>query len=773
MIKSFMLLTILVLSIVPFSNHNNSIAQNTIKSVKIGNQIWMAENLDVNHFRNGDLIPEAKTDEEWERAGQEEKPAWCYYDNNPENGKKYGKLYNWYAVNDKRGLAPVGWHIPTIYEWETFISLILKDDEGLKALVQGTERGVINNTSGFSTLFAGRRRPQNDFVLQGQRVCFWSSTEDNFLNAADLFLGNDKKNIRFDARPKECGHSVRCLLGEKEISKIKPNYKAELDTTFNSGSKITLGKFTNKELGDLTVLGKIWGFIKYYHPSVSNGQFNWDYELFRIMPKILKCNSKEERNKSLAEWINSIGEIKEKQKPLNTDKSKIKFMPDLKWTEDESELGSNITSQLKEIKVAKRDTNNYYVNFYNEMAPTFDHENPYKKMTYPDLGFRLLALFRYWNIIQYYYPYKNLLEDDWDKVLCDFIPDFVKANNALEYRLTIHKLVEKIHDSHATISGNDRVFSEYLGNNSVACNISFVENKPVVTDVYTNLDSTIKLKVGDIIEKVNGESVGEIVKRKLPIYSASNYPTKLRNIAPDILRSNNESISITFTHQGQIITDNIKCIKVAYIPTIPKSDKKSWEVLNNKIGYIYYGSINNSELPEMFNSFQSCNGIIIDLRCYPSDDLYILCEYLIPVPIQFVKFSRTDFKLPGMFFFNDPLTVGKNNPDYYKGKIVVLVNETTQSSAEFYSMGIRKAPRATIIGNTTAGADGDVREILLPGGIKTMFSSLGIYYPDGRETQRIGIVPDTEISPTIKGIIEGKDELLDKAIQIILDDKYK
>ena len=87
------------------------------QTITIGTQVWMTKNLDVATFRNGDPIPQAKTDEEWEKAGENQQPAWCYYDNDPANGAKYGKLYNWYAVNDSRGLAPVGYHIPSDAEW--------------------------------------------------------------------------------------------------------------------------------------------------------------------------------------------------------------------------------------------------------------------------------------------------------------------------------------------------------------------------------------------------------------------------------------------------------------------------------------------------------------------------------------------------------------------------------------------------------------------------------------------------------------------------------
>lgn len=97
---------------------------NQINEVKIGNQIWMAQNLNVSRFRNGDSIPHAKSAEDWEKAGKEQKPAWCYYNNEPTNESRYGKLYNWYAVNDPRGLAPEGWHIPSDLEWKQLTDYI-------------------------------------------------------------------------------------------------------------------------------------------------------------------------------------------------------------------------------------------------------------------------------------------------------------------------------------------------------------------------------------------------------------------------------------------------------------------------------------------------------------------------------------------------------------------------------------------------------------------------------------------------------------------------
>ena len=83
------------------------------QTITIGTQVWMTKNLDVITFRNGDTIPQAKTVDEWEKAGENGHPAWCYYNNDPSNGAINGKLYNWYTVNDPRGLAPEGYHVPS------------------------------------------------------------------------------------------------------------------------------------------------------------------------------------------------------------------------------------------------------------------------------------------------------------------------------------------------------------------------------------------------------------------------------------------------------------------------------------------------------------------------------------------------------------------------------------------------------------------------------------------------------------------------------------
>lgn len=180
---------------------------NVYKTVKIGNQIWMAENLYVDRFLNGDLIPHAKTYEEWKIAGKKAKPAWCYYDNDPNNDKKYGKLYNWYAVNNRRGLAPKGWHIPSETDFETLLNSV--GGSGNNACNALNPSG----SSGFSALSFGYRSIDFDYVGGSGR--FWSSSSDNSgstrnCSARSLIICSNKV-ARMYSCYRNSGYSVRCL----------------------------------------------------------------------------------------------------------------------------------------------------------------------------------------------------------------------------------------------------------------------------------------------------------------------------------------------------------------------------------------------------------------------------------------------------------------------------------------------------------------------------------------------------------------------------------
>lgn len=193
----------------------------TYKTVKIGNQEWMAENLNVTKFRNGDIIPEATTPKEWENAGQEGLPIWCYYKNDVSFGKIYGKLYNWLAVNDPRGLAPLGWHIPSDNELLQLVEYLGgKEVAGTKmksnsnsgmAWAYGNIKGT--NESGFSGIpggYIGISGGSYDVLKSG---FWWSSTGGKYFSTAYAYqlYGKDDRYSSYSNSFIVEGRSVRCL----------------------------------------------------------------------------------------------------------------------------------------------------------------------------------------------------------------------------------------------------------------------------------------------------------------------------------------------------------------------------------------------------------------------------------------------------------------------------------------------------------------------------------------------------------------------------------
>jgi uncharacterized protein (TIGR02145 family) len=199
---------------------SNSTNDTQKKSVVIGTQTWMTENLNVDKFKNGDPIPEAKSVEEWTKAGKEGKPAWCYYDNDPKNGEKYGKLYNWYAVNDPRGLAPAGWHIPSNDDWMTLTNTLggdetmyaekLKSKEGWKAKSNG-ESGNGSNSSGFSGNPGGMRFADGHFENVETAGYWWSSSEESAEEAGCRILKNVGGLLDTYNFTKDRGVAARCI----------------------------------------------------------------------------------------------------------------------------------------------------------------------------------------------------------------------------------------------------------------------------------------------------------------------------------------------------------------------------------------------------------------------------------------------------------------------------------------------------------------------------------------------------------------------------------
>jgi uncharacterized protein (TIGR02145 family) len=188
------------------------------KTVEVGGQVWMAENLNVSQFSNGDPILHAKTNKEWEKAGEEGIPAFCCYENKSANGAKYGYLYNWHAVSDKRGLAPKGWHIPTREEWDKLKESLggenkagskIKSNSGWDKSEEG-KSGDGTNETGYNALPAGQREWDGEFRDLGKTAAWWTASKVG-KSAWFAVVSSDDGKLWMIGYTKGSGHSVRCL----------------------------------------------------------------------------------------------------------------------------------------------------------------------------------------------------------------------------------------------------------------------------------------------------------------------------------------------------------------------------------------------------------------------------------------------------------------------------------------------------------------------------------------------------------------------------------
>lgn len=542
--------------------------------------------------------------------------------------------------------------------------------------------------------------------------------------------------------------------------------KASVDTTYDHGSGIVFPELTPQLVDNLDLLGRVWGFLKYHHPTIAQGKYNWDYELFKMLPDYLQVCDQQQRDAYLVKWIRHYGKIQKNKNVISIDTNAF-LKPDIAWI-NPKQLSSNLYNLLMNVYQNRYQGNNYYVtSSFMTGNVQFIHENPYSEMLYPDAGFRLLTAYRYWNMLQYFFPYRYLTDTDWNLVMKESIPALQNASDTISYLNAVKQMIAKCDDSHATFFSNSLI--PYLKYLRTPFNVKFLYNDTLVVCSYRNPEKIDNLgpHIGDVITHIDNRPVQQLVDSLGTFESASSHRSKLRDIEWIITCGWEDSVSITFVSEGVTKQSTIPRYSYYDLNFRDTTDGVCYKVLADSIGYISMDDITSDFLKTFADTLKQTKGLILDLREYPKEDVHKgLGKLLSTNTVPYCKFSEPSLKNPGEFVLESSLytTKGTNS---YKGKIIILIDENTQSHAEYCTMYYRAIPNSLVIGTNSAGADGNVSHLNLPGGIQTMFSGLGVYYPDGTETQRVGIIPDLYVWPTVKGICEGRDEILEKAIEVI------
>jgi C-terminal processing protease CtpA/Prc len=554
----------------------------------------------------------------------------------------------------------------------------------------------------------------------------------------------------------------------------RPPSVLERDREFDSGSRVAVSALSDIQVRNLVTLARVWGFLKYHHPAVGAGEYQWDYELFRILPNVLASSDASEANRVIYEWVARFGSPDcVNCATLNTEQAHL--LPQLAWIDDSDALGTELSEALQSVyRRREARSSQFYVRFLAGAGnPSFENELTYPQMRPGDSGFQLLALFRYWNMIEYFFPYRDVISDDpegWVRALAESIPGIATANTLLGYQQELIKFIAKINDTHANLWSSLSARPP-IGLCQLPADIRFVEGKAYVIRNNSRAPVQSGLGAGDLILRLDGTAVEDLIAEWTPYYAASNEPTRLRDIGNYMTLGHCGPVSVTLDRAGETVAVQETRVPLSTLDLsrMNRHDRlgDTFQKLADDIAYLKLGTVVAANSRRYIEQAEGTRGLIIDIRNYPAEFVvFTLGQHLVDRPGEFVRFTRGDAANPGAFHWGPTAALTPAAPRY-TGKIVILIDEVTQSQAEYTTMAFRTAPGAVVIGSTTAGADGNVSTVPLPGNLRSLFSGIGVFYPDKRPTQRIGIIPDIELRPTIQGLREGRDELIDEAIRII------
>jgi C-terminal processing protease CtpA/Prc/rhodanese-related sulfurtransferase len=408
-----------------------------------------------------------------------------------------------------------------------------------------------------------------------------------------------------------------------------------------------------------------------------------------------------------------------------------------------------------------------------------------REASYPDLAslsleHRLLAAFRMHNVVQHFFPYRDIMGEDWDQVLGEFIPRF-EAADAVSYSLCVAEMWTRIHDSHGTIT--DPHFLQYFGSAGPPLRVRWIEGAVVIDQILDPLAvEPTGLKVGDVVLSVDGEEIAQRMARMGRYIPASTPQAHRRDICVVLLGGAPGTAARLRIRNASGEEREVKIARSMQrgspLARTPRRTGQPLRWLSDNIGYADLERLKAAQVDDLFSMFAGAKAIVFDVRGYPEHGPWEIARRLTdrtPAPAVLIRQPRVsaDSSRYGTDALGDVTEVldfvaaPPLDRPVFRGLTVLLINEYTQSLGEHVGLFLKAANGTAWIGGASAGAHGDVTELVVPGGIRVPFTGQAMLHPDGRQLQRIGLTPDVEVHPTIAGVRAGRDEVLEVALATI------
>ncbi len=380
------------------------------------------------------------------------------------------------------------------------------------------------------------------------------------------------------------------------------------------------------------------------------------------------------------------------------------------------------------------------------------------KLTLDSEKVRLGNIITMWNVLQHFYPYFEIVGTNWDFELTNTLKEFLQPNNKNEYINILQRLVSKLHDGHG------KVFVKRDREGSFPFNVEWIENNIVITSI---IDST-KFKVGDIIQSINDISAKEILFKQEELLSGSSQWKKVRALERFGYGKFDSKVKLRIERKGKNININTIREEQKYIA---QSNRKNIYEIEKEIFYVNLDHVIYSQIEKRIDELTNAKGVIFDLRGYPNGSITELLCHMLNEPdtsmswMQIPRIIYPDGKnISGYTKYNWEL---KSKEPQFQGKLVFLTNAKAISYSESILGYVENYKLAEIVGEPTAGANGNINIIDLVGGIRVIFTGMKVTKHNGKQHHLIGIRPTFPVVKTIKGVLEDRDEFIEKAIEII------
>ncbi len=516
---------------------------------------------------------------------------------------------------------------------------------------------------------------------------------------------------------------------------------------------------------------KTWGFLKYFHPAVTHGTMDWDQIYLNELDSLEKIYSKEDLNLQFIDIIKNLNSKRE----TYVNPAETEFVDTIiNNLYNSDQFSDELMQYFKEIALKRISGKNRFLDFNEIDHPVFLEKDTYKDIHYPSKLIRLLALARIWATIEYFSPHKNRIELGWQNVLENQVPKFERAQDSLEYYKAILNTFSYLRDSHSSLTFHPDKYSP-LGDKGFQLYFQLIDGKVVATNFLPqsrSLKEKDQIEYGDILLSIDGISVDNLLNEYRQFVGGSHKASRDKFIKSNYLRLGwNDTVEVEVERNSKVKKLTLHRYTGNYISKLISDElvATSWKEVDKNIGFIRTDLMTNEEFYKAMRKLKKKKALIIDLRHgYNFDKLNseVLAYYFSSEEQKYAHMYNISKDIPGRFYEINPVfMIGIKQKPKYNGKLIILIDEYVQSASETALSSIETFPNVTLIGQPTAGSNGNAALINSPGNYSVYFTAADMSYPDGTSAVGDGIQPDIYVKKTIEGIKTNKDEVLEKAIE--------